>query len=88
MADSGLGMTEAQLGQLFQRYHRIESDASKRIRGTGLGLYLTKGLVEAHGGRIWAESEGAGKGSTFSFVLPVKRVEESPEAPSARAGSG
>jgi signal transduction histidine kinase len=88
VADSGLGMTEAQLGQLFQRYHRIESDASKRIRGTGLGLYLTKGLVEAHGGRIWAESEGAGKGSTFSFVVPVKRVEKTPEAPGARSGSG
>jgi len=88
VADSGLGMTEAQLGQLFQRYHRIESDASKRIRGTGLGLYLTKGLVEVHGGRIWAESEGAGRGSTFSFVLPIKRVEESPEAPSAHSGCG
>jgi PAS domain S-box-containing protein len=79
VADDGLGMTEAQLGQLFQRYHRIESDPSKRIRGTGLGLYLTKGLVEAHGGRIWAESEGPGKGSKFSFVLPIKRVEGNPE---------
>jgi signal transduction histidine kinase len=88
VADAGLGMTEAQLGQLFQRYHRLESDASKRIRGTGLGLYLTRGLVEAHGGRIWAQSDGAGKGSTFSFVLPIKRVEESAGAPSAPAPSG
>jgi len=80
VADEGLGMTEAQVGQLFQRYQRIESDASKRIRGTGLGLYLTRGLVEAHGGRIWAASDGPGKGSKFSFVLPIKRVEETPEA--------
>jgi len=79
VADEGLGMTEAQMGLLFQRYQRIESDASKRIRGTGLGLYLTKGLVEAHGGRVWARSDGPGKGSEFSFVLPVSRVGEEPE---------
>jgi two-component system phosphate regulon sensor histidine kinase PhoR len=86
VADEGLGMTEAQLGLLFQRYQRIETDASKRIRGTGLGLYLTKGLVEAHGGRIWAESPGPGKGSTFSFVLPLRRVEERPGETAARTG--
>jgi signal transduction histidine kinase len=88
VADEGLGMTEAQLGQLFQRYHRVESDASKRIRGTGLGLYLTKGLVEAHGGRIWAESGGPGKGSTFSFLLPIRRVERTGEDSRASAGAG
>jgi len=88
VADEGLGMTEAQLGQLFQRYHRVESDASKRIRGTGLGLYLTRGLVEAHGGRIWAESPGPGKGSTFSFLLPIKRVERTTEDSRAPAGAG
>ncbi|UCH34832.1 MAG: CHASE2 domain-containing protein [Armatimonadota bacterium] len=80
VADHGLGMTEAQRGQLFQRYHRLESDASKRIRGTGLGLYLTKGLVEAHRGRIWAESEGPGKGSVFSFALPIQRPGENDAA--------
>lgn len=87
VTDAGLGMTEAQMGQLFQRYHRVESDAAKRIRGTGLGLYLTKGLVEAHGGRIWAHSPGPGQGSTFSFVLPIKRVEERPEHPHPGAGA-
>ena len=79
VADEGLGMNEAQLGLLFQRYQRVESDASKRIRGTGLGLHLTKGLVEAHRGRIWAECAGPGRGSTFSFLLPIRRVEEKPE---------
>jgi PAS domain S-box-containing protein len=88
VADEGLGMNEAQLGLLFQRYQRAESDASRRIRGTGLGLYLTRGLVEAHGGRIWAESAGPGKGSTFSFLLPIKRVEEKPEKPEAQGGAG
>lgn len=88
VADEGLGMTEAQLGQLFQRYHRVESDASKRIRGTGLGLYLTRGLVEAHGGHIWAESPGPGKGSTFSFLLPIRRVETTGEGLRVPAGAG
>jgi len=76
IADQGLGMTPEQMGQLFQRYHRVEEEATKRIRGTGLGLYLTKGLVEAHRGRIWAESEGPGKGSTFHLALPISQPEQ------------
>jgi len=75
VTDQGLGMTPDQIGLLFQRYQRLDQDATKHIRGTGLGLYLTKGLVEAHGGRIWAESPGPGEGSTFHLVLPIGREE-------------
>jgi len=75
MADQGLGMTPDQMAQLFQRYHRVDQEATKRIRGTGLGLYLTKGLVEAHHGRIWAESAGPGQGSTFYLELPISQPE-------------
>ena len=64
------GMTPEQVGMLFQRYQRVDRAAIKGIRGTGLGLFLVRGLVEAHGGRIWAESE-VGKGSTFFFTLPL-----------------
>ncbi len=62
---------------LFQRFRR-STDARKRGEGLGLGLYITRMLVEAHGGRIWAESE-VGKGSSFSFTLPLtKSVEPTP----------
>ncbi|MBC7326606.1 GAF domain-containing protein [bacterium] len=64
--DQGLGIPKDVLPRLFQRFYRVEG---RKISGTGLGLYLTKHLVEAHGGKIWVESE-EGKGSTFYFTLP------------------
>jgi K+-sensing histidine kinase KdpD len=71
VADEGLGMPAAELDRIFDRFHRVQSAVSRGIGGTGLGLAICKGLVEAHGGRIWAESEGEGKGSTFRFTLPL-----------------
>ena len=68
VSDEGIGMTPEQLANLFRRYSRVV-DSGHRIKGTGLGLYLVKGLVEAHGGKIWAESE-YGKGSSFHFEIP------------------
>jgi two-component system phosphate regulon sensor histidine kinase PhoR len=64
--DQGLGIPKDVLPRLFQRFVRVEG---RKIAGTGLGLYLTRHLVEAHGGKIWVESE-EGKGSTFYFTLP------------------
>jgi len=64
--DQGIGIPKDVLPRLFQRFYRVEG---RKISGTGLGLYLTRHLVEAHGGKIWAESE-EGKGSTFYFTLP------------------
>src|SRR5260370_20721903 len=64
-------MPTAELDRIFDRFHRVHGEDSRRIGGTGLGLAICKGLVEAHGGRLWAESQGDGKGSTFRFTLPL-----------------
>ena len=71
ITDQGLGIPAMELARIFDRFHRVQGEVSRGIGGTGLGLAICKGLVEAHGGRIWAESEGVGKGSTFRFTLPL-----------------
>ncbi|MBI3988137.1 MAG: hypothetical protein HY347_00825 [candidate division NC10 bacterium] len=69
--DTGIGIRAEDLGQLFQPFAQLEEVYSKRYQGTGLGLALTKWLVELHGGTIWAESQGEGQGSTFTVRLPL-----------------
>jgi signal transduction histidine kinase len=68
--DDGIGLDGGELAQLFGRGYRAES--VRTVRGAGLGLYLSNGLVAAHGGRMWAESLGHGHGSTFCFTLPLR----------------
>ncbi len=67
--DQGAGMTAEEIGRLFQLYSRLAR--TRHIAGNGLGLYLTRGILAAHGGRIWASSPGPGQGSTFTFTLPL-----------------
>ncbi len=69
VSDEGPGIAAADLPRVFDRFYRADSDLTKRAKGAGLGLYLAKAVVEAHGGRIWAEST-PGRGTTFSFSLP------------------
>ena len=69
--DNGVGISPANLGQLFQKFSRIGDWSTQRVSGTGLGLYISRALVEIHHGRVWADSEGEGKGSTFYFSLPL-----------------
>jgi signal transduction histidine kinase len=71
VSDSGPGLTPEQLTQVFDRYWQASDTARE---GTGLGLYIARGIVEAHGGRIWAES-AAGSGATFKFTLPLAAVD-------------
>jgi PAS domain S-box-containing protein len=66
--DSGLGIPDDKKSLLFQKFVQVHERGAK---GTGLGLFICKGIIEAHGGRIWAESAGGGKGAVFSFTLPV-----------------
>ena len=69
VSDEGIGLDRDELGQMFRRGYRAAP--ARRVKGDGLGLYLARGLVQKHGGRLWAESPGRGQGSTFSFTLPL-----------------
>ena len=73
VADNGTGLPADMLPHLFRRFSRMGGDGDRGgdAAGTGLGLAICKGIVEAHGGRIWAESEGPDLGSRFTFTLPV-----------------
>jgi signal transduction histidine kinase len=68
--DTGTGIREEDQKKLFKRFPQIETPMIDGVKGTGLGLYLTRHIIEKLGGRIWAESPGLGKGTTFSFALP------------------
>jgi signal transduction histidine kinase len=70
--DTGIGIKQEDLTKLFKEFSQLSSPYDKQFEGTGLGLSLTKKLVELHGGRLWVESE-FGKGSLFAFVIPVKQ---------------
>ena len=71
ISDTGLGIPTEHLPHVFTRFYRVDKSRSRSAGGSGIGLTIAKHLVEAHGGRIWVESPGAGKGSTFSFTLPL-----------------
>lgn len=68
--DQGVGISQADRERIFERFYRVDGTLRRKTQGTGLGLYLTKAIVEAHGGRIWVDS-APGKGSTFYFSLPL-----------------
>ncbi|MDD5730894.1 MAG: ATP-binding protein, partial [Candidatus Omnitrophica bacterium] len=69
--DSGLGVPQDELTKIFDKFYQVKSqDGQVKAKGTGLGLPISKGIVEKHGGKIWAESE-LGRGSKFSFTLPL-----------------
>ena len=79
--DSGIGIAAADIRKLFHPFTQLESVYTKGFEGTGLGLALTRQLVQLHSGRIWVESE-VGKGSSFSFAIPLRQGEAAPRADS------
>ena len=70
VTDTGIGIKPQDQERIFQEFEQVDSSFSRQEEGTGLGLSLTRRLVELHGGRIWVESEGENKGSVFSFTIP------------------
>jgi len=71
VVDTGIGLEPGETDKVFNPFEQAQSSGNLKHQGTGLGLSLTKRLVELHGGEIWAHSEGKGKGTIFSFVLPT-----------------
>jgi signal transduction histidine kinase len=70
VTDSGIGIARGQLKHIFKRFYRIPARMVLRVKGSGLGLFIVRSVVERHGGRVFAESAGEGMGSTFTIVLP------------------
>lgn len=93
VSDQGIGIPTDHLQKVFERFYRLESGIARRRGGTGLGLSICKRLVEAHGGKIWAEST-LGHGSKFSFTLPIVEggpppaLRVAPRAPAANYEGG
>lgn len=70
VSDQGEGIPPEYLDKIFERFFQVDGAVTRRVGGSGLGLSIVRGIVEAHGGRIWAES-AVGQGSTFRFTLPI-----------------
>ncbi|HEY6875144.1 MAG TPA: ATP-binding protein [Candidatus Dormibacteraeota bacterium] len=71
VTDQGVGIAPENIGRVFGRYERFESNKTSKVVGTGLGLAISRQIIELHGGKIWVESK-VGKGSTFQFTVPVR----------------
>lgn len=74
VSDSGMGISPTDLPNLFQKFSRGTGTSLVHTEGTGLGLYVARQMIEAHKGRVWAESKGEGLGSKFVFTVPVKKI--------------
>jgi signal transduction histidine kinase len=68
--DEGIGIPAGQLKRIFNRFYRAPVRFVARVKGTGLGLFIVQTIIKKHGGRVFAESEGPGHGSTFTIHLP------------------
>jgi len=69
--DNGVGISKNKLEQIFVKFYQIDTSVTREHGGSGLGLVVCKGIAEAHGGKIWAESEGTGKGAEINILLPL-----------------
>ena len=72
ISDEGIGLSKEDVGRVFEKFFRSQLAVLSSPDGTGLGLFIVKHVVERHGGKVWIESEGEGKGATVTVALPVK----------------
>jgi len=70
--DQGIGIPPDQLERIFNRFYQVDGSTTRRFGGMGLGLSIVRAIAEAHGGRVWADSRGPGRGSTFTLALPYQ----------------
>jgi signal transduction histidine kinase len=68
--DNGVGIPATELKRIFKRFYRIPAGVARRVKGSGLGLFIVRSVAKKHGGRAFAESRGSGQGSTFTLLLP------------------
>jgi len=80
VADQGVGLTPEHLNRLFEKFFRAKSSLGRHVVGSGLGLPISRTIVESHGGRIWAESQ-VGEGTTLFFALPLEGLSQEPPEP-------
>jgi signal transduction histidine kinase len=76
VSDTGLGIPADKLDSIFDRFAQVDASTTRRYEGTGIGLSLAKEMMELHGGRIWAESDGEGAGTTVHLLLPIGEPDE------------
>jgi two-component system phosphate regulon sensor histidine kinase PhoR len=86
VSDTGIGIPKADQPRIFERFYRVDVARSREAGGTGLGLSIAKHLVEAHGGRLWVESE-LGQGSRFHFSVPIFSAQGEDSEPLFEEGS-